>query len=97
MQKRVNQLKYIKCILQVTASEEEQKDYISRVVKIAFDFHAKVEQVEAIWQLLIQKQDVILVTQISFEKSLIFQMLPLLIDDSLILNILLLNVIGKDQ
>ena len=97
LQKRVDQLRYIKRILQAAASEEEQKDCVSRAVKIAFDFHAKVEQVEAIWRLLIQRQDVILVAQTSFGKSLIFQMLPLLVDDGLVLNILPLNAIGKDQ
>src|SRR5947209_15111016 len=73
LQKRVDQLRYIKRILQAAASEEEQKDCISMAVKITFDFHTKVEQVEAIWQLLIQKQDVILVAQTSFGKSLIFR------------------------
>ena len=49
LQKRADQLRYIRRILQTATSVGEQKDCISRVVKIVFDFHAKAEQVEAIW------------------------------------------------
>jgi len=96
-QKRADQLAYIRRILRTAISEVEQKDCISRAVKITFEFDAKAEQVEALWRLIIRKQDVILVAQTSFGKSLIFQMLPLLVDNALILTILPLNAIGKDQ
>ena len=74
LQKRVDQLRYIRHTLRTATSVEEQKDCIGRVAEIAFDFHAKAEQVEAIWRLLIQKQDVVLVAQTLFGKSLIFKM-----------------------
>jgi superfamily II DNA helicase RecQ len=97
LRKRANQLGYVRQILQTTTGEMKQKEYIGRAIKIAFDFDAKEEQVEVLWRLLIRKQDTILVAQTSFGKSLIFQMLPLLISGAIIIIIMPLNAIGKDQ
>jgi superfamily II DNA helicase RecQ len=96
-QKRADQLGYIRRILQTRTSDVEQRNCIGQAIQIAFDFDAKEEQVEALWRLLIRKQDTILVVQTSFGKSLIFQMLPRLVSGAIIIIILPLNAIGKDQ
>jgi len=97
LKKRTNQLEVIRRTLLQTTTEEKQKEYIGRAIKIAFGFNGKKEQIEVLWQLLFQKQDTILVAQTSFGKSLIFQILPLLVSGGMIVIILPLNAIGKDQ
>ena len=97
LQKRANQLEYIRRTLLQATTEEKQNECIGRAIKIAFNFDAKKEQIEVLWQLLILKKDTILVAQTSFGKSLIFQILPLLVSGGIILIILPLNAIGKDQ
>ena|ERR1700722_9099258 len=46
LKKRTNQLEVIRRTLLQTTTEEKQKEYIGRAIKIAFGFNGKKEQIE---------------------------------------------------
>lgn len=75
----------------------QQLLYIWKVAQLVYGFLPKPEQAEALWWLLFEKKDLLLVAKTSFGKSLILQLLPCLIRDAIVLILLPLNAIGAEQ
>ena len=80
-----------------TTLKDDQLDCIRKAVELVFGFQAKPDQVEMIWSLLVLKEDRILVAKTGYGKSVIPQLLPLLIKDSIVPTLLLLNALGAEQ
>jgi hypothetical protein len=51
-------------------------------VELVFGFQGKSDQVELIWPLLVQREDRILVAKTGYGKSVVPQLLPLLVKNS---------------
>ena len=92
-----HQLHYVRKRIWESRDEEEQRRYIRQAIRVTYGFTAREGQVEALWRLAILKQDLLLAAKTSFGKSVIFQLLPLLFSNGIILIILPLNAIGEDQ
>lgn len=57
---------------------EAQNSSITNGVLSSFGFDAKPKQIEAIYSLVVERKDTILIAQTGFGKSLVFQVIPLL-------------------
>lgn len=60
-------------------------------MELVFSFQAKPDQVESLWTLVVQREDRIFVAETGYGKSVIPQLLPLLIKNSTVLILLPLN------
>lgn len=90
-------MKKIQLTIARTTAKDHQIDCIRKAVELVFGFQAKPDQVESIWSLLVQKEDRILVAKTRYGKSIILQLLPILIKDSIVLIFLPLNTPGAEQ
>ena len=95
--KRPAQTKRFQKLIWASTRKCDQLNYIGRVVQLAYGFAPKPEQLEALWWLLFEKQDLLLVAKTSFGKSVILQLLPCLIPDATVLILVPLNAIGAEQ
>jgi superfamily II DNA helicase RecQ len=95
--KRLEKLKRYQHLITTSAEKNEQLKHIGKVVELAYGFHAKPEQLGALWWLLFKKRDLLLVAKTSFGKSVILQLFPCLIPDAVALILLPLNAIGTEQ
>jgi superfamily II DNA helicase RecQ len=95
--RRPEQTKRFQKLIWASARKCDQLKYIGKVVQLAYGFAAKPEQLEALWWLLFEKQDLLLVAKTSFGKSVILQLLPCLIPDATVLILVPLNAIGAEQ
>lgn len=78
-------------------TKDKQLDCIKEAVKLVFGFQGKSDQVESIWSLLVQREDRILVAKTGYGKSVVPQLLPLLVKNSIVLILLPLNALGAEQ
>ena len=62
-----------------------------------FGFQGKPEQVESIWSLLVEREDRIFVAKTGYGKSVVPQLLPLIIKNSIVIILLPLNALGAEQ
>ena len=95
--KKLEQIKRYQRLMEATKDKNQQLSYIRKVAQLVYDFIPKREQAEALWWLIFEKKDLLLVAKTSFGKSLILQLLPCLIRDSIVLILLPLNAIGAEQ
>jgi hypothetical protein len=92
--KKPDKLKRYQRLIMNSTEESEQLKYIGKVVKLAYGFDAKPEQLR--W-LLFEKRDLLLIAKTSFGKSVILQLFPCLTPDAIALILLPLNAIGAEQ
>jgi hypothetical protein len=78
-------------------SKDRQLDCLKEAVELVFRFQGKSDQVESIWSLLIQREDRILVAKTGYGKSVVPQLLPLIMKNSTVLILLPLNALGAEQ
>jgi superfamily II DNA helicase RecQ len=78
-------------------SKDRQLDCLKEAVELVFGFQGKSDQVESIWSLLIQREDRILVAKTGYGKSVVPQLLPLIMKNSTVLILLPLNALGAEQ
>jgi superfamily II DNA helicase RecQ len=78
-------------------NDTERHDVIVHAVELLYGFKPRPEQVDCIKWLLYEKKDLILVAKTSFRKSLVMQVLPCLVPDSIIIVILPLLALGAEQ
>ena len=62
-----------------------------------FGFQGKPEQVESIWSLLVEREDRIFVAKTGYGKSVVPQLLPLIIKNSIVIILLPLNALDAEQ
>jgi hypothetical protein len=95
--KRLEKLKRYQHLITTSVGNDEQLKYIGKIVELAYGFHAKPEQLDALRWLLFKKRDLLLVAKTSFGKSVILQLFPCLIPDAVALILLPLNAIRAEQ
>jgi superfamily II DNA helicase RecQ len=95
--KTLEQLRRYKGLLEAAEDKNQQLSYIGKVTQLVYGFLPKPEQAEALWWLISEKKDLLLVAKTSFGKSLILQLLSCLIRDAIVLILLPLNAIGVEQ
>lgn len=95
--KRLDQIKRYQGLMEAATEKSQQLLYIGKVTKLVYGFDPKPEQAEALWWLIFEKKDLLLVAKTSFGKSLILQLLPCLVRDAIVLVLLPLNAIGAEQ
>jgi superfamily II DNA or RNA helicase len=95
--KRLAQIKRYRHLIEATTDKNQQLLYIGKVTELVYGFLPKPEQAEALWWLIVEKKDLLLVAKTSFGKSLILQLLPCLIQGAIALILLPLNAIGAEQ
>jgi superfamily II DNA helicase RecQ len=95
--KKLEQIKRYQRLMEAAEDKGQQLLYIGKVAQLVYGFIAKPEQAEALWWLIFEKRDLLLVAKTSFGKSLILQLLPCLIGDSIVLILLPLNAISAEQ
>ena len=78
-------------------SDIERQNVIAQAVEFLHGFKPRPEQIDCVKWLLYEKRDLILVAKTSFGKSLVMQILPCLVPDSIIIVILPLLAIGAEQ
>jgi ATP-dependent helicase YprA (DUF1998 family) len=77
--------------------DAEQRQLITAAVESLHPFSPHEKQVDCVQRLLHRKEDLILVARTSFGKSLIMQILPCLVPNSVIIVILPLLALGLEQ
>jgi hypothetical protein len=77
--------------------DAEQRQLITAAVESLYPFSPHEKQVDCVQRLLYRKEDLILVARTSFGKSLIMQILPCLVPNSVIIVILPLLALGLEQ
>ena len=78
-------------------SKDKQLNCLKEAVELVFGFQGKSDQVGSIWLLLIQREDRILVVKTGYGKSVVPQLLPLIMKNSTVLILLPLNALGAEQ
>ena len=76
---------------------KDQPKCIKEAVEVVFGFQGKPEQVESIWSLLVEREDRIFVAKTGYGKSVVPQLLPLIIKNSIVVILLPLNALGAEQ
>ena len=66
-------------------------------MEVVFGFQGKPEQVESIWSLLVEREDRISVAKTGYGKSVVPQLLPLIIKNSIVITLLPLDALGAEQ
>ena len=85
-------------ILEGNQLVELQKQRCKKVGKIIFRFNLRDTQLEAIWTLFYEQRDLLLLAKTSFGKSLIFQLLPFMLDPTGVVLILMpLKLLQAEQ
>jgi superfamily II DNA helicase RecQ len=83
--------------LAVESDEIGRRNLIGQAIKPIYDSEARSGQIDCISWMLYQKEDPILVAKTSFGKSLIMQVLPILVPQSIILIVVPLLALGFEQ
>ena len=78
-------------------NEAEQNKAIEKVIQLLYFYSSHENQHDALQQLIYKQKNLILITKISFKKSMILQTASILINRSIILVILSLNQINHEQ
>src|SRR6202007_698069 len=75
-------------------AKDKQLDCLKEAVELVYGFQGKPE---SIWSLLVQREDRILVAKTGYGKSVVPQLLPLIMKNSTVLILPPLNALGAEQ
>ena len=79
------------------ASKEEQLSAIDRAIKLLYPYSGRPGQIKVLRRVMYGKRDLFLAAKTSWGKSMIMQAILLLIQVSIAIIVLPLNVIGEEQ